>query len=236
MIDNQDISRLTGTVVVMAKRPAPGIVKTRLTSELSPIQAAGVHAAMLQCALSRVQAHLPGRCVLALDDPTGNTLEHSDPNLNVQIPPGWEILSQGQGDLGDRLDHVWRTIGEGQAVFFGVDSPDTPLDSLKGIWRALINADTTLGPVDDGGYWCLASRKYAPSLLSGIDWGTSDVYHQTTRAAEAAGLTLQSLPPWHDVDTPDDLSALMNRLCDADEPQLIRLLHRLRQTTQDRTR
>jgi len=226
----------TGTVVVMAKRPIPGLVKTRLTSKLSPIQAARVHAAMLECVLGRVQAHLPGRWILALEDASDTDLQHSNPGLNVQIPPGWEVIDQGQGDLGDRLDHVWRTIGQGQAVFFGVDSPDTPSDSLKAIWPALMHADAALGPVEDGGYWCLAARQYAPALLRNIDWGTSKVYHQTIQAAKAVGLTFQNLPAWHDVDSPSDLNALMHRLRDGHEPKLTGLLQRLNQTDQDRTR
>jgi uncharacterized protein len=238
---NHDQPIAAGTVVVMAKRPAPGRVKTRLTSELSPVQAAEVHAAMLESVLSRVQAYLPGRWVLALDDASDDDasnkdLQHADPSLSVQIPPGWEIIDQGRGGLGERLSYVWRKIGKGRAVFFGIDSPDTPAQALKSIWPALDRADAAVGPVDDGGYWCLAGRYFQPPLLTGIDWGSEAVYHQTREAAGKAHLRLLELPPWHDVDTPGDLHALQDRLGQADEPALTRLRQRLARITQDKTR
>lgn len=250
MINQNDSSSSTDAtpcVVVMAKRPIPGRVKTRLTADFSAFQAACVHAAMLDCVLSRLPTHLPGRLVLALDGGADPLRETSDPGLAFEIPPGFEVMDQGRGDLGDRLSHVWRAIcpggdpgenpgGGGQAVFFGVDSPDIPAQALKSVWPALDHADAAIGPVEDGGYWCLAARRYAPPLLTGIDWGTQAVYHQTHAAAEKAGLKLLDLTPWHDVDTPSDLHALRDRLEHADEPTLTRLSQRLTRITQDTTR
>ncbi len=180
--------------------------------------------------------HLPGRHILALCDTADHGLESTDPGLAVAVPPGWEVVDQGSGDLGMRLEHIWRTIGQGQAVFFGVDSPDIPPSALQTVWEALEQADAAIGPVGDGGYWCLTAKRYAPPLLTGIDWGTSAVYHQTHDAAREAGLTLRDLPPWHDVDTPDDLLALSERLTQAREPALTQLRSRLDPTVKDLTR
>ncbi len=230
-------------VVVMAKRPVPGRVKTRLTPDFSPLQAACVHAAMLECVLHRLLTHLPGRHVLAMDG--GITSDNpppqtTDPGLVFQIPPGFEVIDQGQGDLGDRLSHVWNAPdpgpARGQTAFFGVDSPDIPTQALKNLWPTLEPADAAIGPVDDGGYWCLAAKRPAPPLLSGIDWGTEAVYHQTHKAAQHAGLKLLDLTPWHDVDTPTDLLDLQHRLRHTNEPALIRLSKRLDRITQDTTR
>ena len=219
--------------VVMAKRPVPGRVKTRLIGELSDHHAACVHAAMLDCVLKRLSEVFPGHLVLALDGGTDDPLTHPDPDLAIQLPDDTKLIDQDQGNLGDRLGHVWRTIGGGPAVFFGVDSPDVPMDALKGIAHNLTLADAACGPVEDGGYWCLAARQHAPNLLAGIDWGTPAVYHQTRDAAEQAGLTLQELPAWHDVDDASDLTSLRDRLRDTREPALIRLAQRLQRITQD---
>lgn len=219
--------------VVMAKRPRPGRVKTRLIGELADDQAAHVHAAMLECVLVRLKSALPGRLILALDHEPDQPLTHKDPGLSVAVPAGVETIDQGMGDLGQRIGHVWRAVGAGPAVFFGVDSPDVPTTVLTTIYKSLVHADAAAGPVEDGGYWCLAARRYAPELLTGIDWGTSAVYHQTRQAARIAGLTLHELPAWHDVDTAEDLSALLIRLRDTREPALTRLTQRLDSITQD---
>jgi rSAM/selenodomain-associated transferase 1 len=219
--------------VVMAKRPVPGRVKTRLIGELTGLQVACVHAAMLECVLDRLRKTLTGRVVLALDGDIDKPLMGSDAGLSVAIPAGVEIIDQGTGDLGERIGHVWQTLGSGEAVFFGVDSPDVPTQVLTIIYDSLNNAHAAVGPVEDGGYWCLAARRNTPELLAGIDWGTSAVYHQTREAARNAGLTLRELPAWHDVDTAEDLSALLTRLRDAREPALTRLKQRLDKITQD---
>lgn len=221
-------------VVVMAKAAVPGRVKTRLTrgaasDRLSTEQAAGVHAAMFATVLQRLAQHVTdpaGRApalVLAMDAP-------------AQAPPaaGWEIVEQGQGGLGERLERVWQGCrdrhGTEAAVFFGVDSPDVPAEVLRQIGPALNDVQVAVGPVEDGGYWTLACGSFRPGLLRGIDWGTPAVYHQTSRAAEALGLTRAALPMWHDVDEPADLAGLRQRLAvlaEPREPALVELAERL---------
>jgi uncharacterized protein len=223
-------------VVVMAKQPIPGRVKTRLSPDYSPYQAACAHAAMLECVLGRLRMHLPGRHVLALDGGGEPPKPQTDPGLAFEIPAGYDVIDQGRGDLGGRLSHVWQAVGGGRAVFFGTDSPDIPAPALSNLWQALERADAAIGPVEDGGYWCLTARRHAPKLLTGIDWGTQAVYHQTHQAARMADMTLLDLAPWHDVDTPSDLHALLDRLGQTDEPTLTLLRQRLTRITQDTTR
>ncbi|MEM9884141.1 MAG: DUF2064 domain-containing protein [Planctomycetota bacterium] len=212
------------TAVVMAKAAVPGRVKTRLTrgdGALSADQAAGVHAAMLDTVLRRIGAWADRR-VLAMDHPApGNIPAAARDGQKV-----WRVTEQGDGDLGERLERVWRDI-PGGVVFFGVDSPDVPASSWSALEESLRTHDAAVGPVGDGGYWTLAARSRRVELVRGIDWGGAGVYDQTRRAAEAAGVTLAELPPWHDVDDPADLAALRRRLIDAEEPALIDLARRL---------
>ncbi len=226
----------TPAIVVMAKRPIPGRVKTRLTMEFTPYRAAQAHAAMLECVLDRLATHLPGRHYLALDSQTAAPDQAHDPTLEYELPATFQVVDQGTGNLGDRITHVWNALNQGPAVFFGVDSPDIPTQTLATLWDNLAPADAAIGPVDDGGYWCLAAKRLPPPLLAGIDWGTPAVYHQTHQAAKDAGLTLLDFAPWHDVDDPADLLALQYRIKQTNDPALTRLRRRLSRITQDTTR
>ncbi len=232
---------MDGYLVVMAKPPVPGRVKTRLIGPLTARQAAGVHAAMLECVLERLVEHIatPSRWqpVVAMDTPGLPAHGGSDNNSHLDdaltVPPGWEVIDQGDGDLGQRLAHVWQTLGAGPAVFFGVDSPDIPAVALRAVTEALTAAAVAIGPVEDGGYWALAGRRFEGCLLSGIDWGTGTVYHQTLSAAQRAGLAITELQTWHDVDTPEDLAQMRRRIWAATEPALQRLRYRLHELCED---
>lgn len=214
------------TIVVMAKPAVPGQVKTRLLDQLSAQQAAQVHAAMLGCVLRRAQAHIPVSgpvdFVVALDGRL-SAASPAEPAASWQAPTGWRQIDQGTGDLGQRLVHVWQALGCGPIVFLGVDSPDVPAEALGSIVPAMDQGDAAIGPVDDGGYWTLALRRWEPRIFQGIDWGTASVYHQTSEAAERAGLKLAVLTQWYDIDRPADLRALCRRIEKAQEPALVQL-------------
>lgn len=220
------------TIVVMAKPAIPGRVKTRLTEVFSPAQAAAVHAAMLRCVLERVRIHLPGRRVLAMADwqADGGEMGLADGVIAAARKAGWRVVDQGPGDLGRRLAHVWAAVDQGPIAFLGVDSPDVPAPVLSGLWDALAGAEVGIGPVDDGGYWVLAARRRIERLVEGIDWGTASVYDQTVKAAAGEGVVWRRLAGWHDVDHPEDLAMLLQRLRQASEPALVRLLEQLNET------
>ena len=197
------------TPVLMAKRPEAGQVKTRLTGPggYSPRIAAEVAEAMLRCIARRLEAASTG-LVLAVS-PAGCGDE-----LTAELGLGSvQIVEQGGGDLGQRLDRVWRAVGADRPVaFFGSDSPDVPDSAIAGIPAALAGRDVAVGPTHDGGYWTLAARQHLPQVLSAIDWGGATVYDQTRRRAADAGLVVRALPMWHDVDRPEDVEALRRRL------------------------
>lgn len=221
------------TVVVMAKAAVPGRVKTRLTrgaDALSPDQAAEIHDAMFSVVLQRLstvfhtQYGPSASLCLAMDDPG------AAPSASELCDM---IIPQGEGDLGERLDRVWQhcieQTGQEAVVFFGVDSPDVPTETLRSIGPALDEADVAVGPVSDGGYWTLAAGRYLPGLLVGIDWGTPTVYDQTCAAAQRLGTPVHRLASWHDVDEPGDLLELRRRLKSIDDPALRQFDERLNQ-------
>jgi len=203
MVENRPNLRL----VVMAKRPVPGAVKTRLSSTglVDPGRAAQLAGAMLRCFLDRIVDL--GEVIVAI---TGEDA------AEAVGPAPWEglpTMEQGAGSLGERIDRVWARLGSDRPVaFFGGDSPDVPADALAAIAPALDTHDVALGPSTDGGYWTLAASRHRPQLLRNIDWGGDCVYDLTCRHAMAAGLSVHRLPVWLDVDHPDDVHSLRRRL------------------------
>ncbi len=206
-----DHERVLGdvTAVLMAKRPEPGAVKTRLVGPggLDPEAAAQLSWAMLWCTARRLCAASP-RVILAVSpDGCGRELAEA---LDVQFA---QIVDQGAGDLGRRLERVWEVVGgKGRIAFFGVDAPDVPVTALREIPHALANHDLALGRTVDGGYWTLAAGGFHPEVIRGIDWGSDRVYDQTRQRAAEAGLEVCDLPRWYDVDQPSDVEALSRRL------------------------
>jgi len=226
----------TGHVVIMAKPAVPGLVKTRLIGALSPLQAAEVHLAMWQAVVERVTHAFADEDVelvvaLAVVEQTKQTQLGK---ALVDLPAGWRTIDQGKGNLGDRLDHVWRALGRGRILFLGVDSPDVPVDAMRSAWAGSSDGDeVAIGPVEDGGYWTLSCGSYQPALVQGIDWGSAKVYDQTWQTAVRSGLNARRLLSWHDVDDYADLQALRGRLADTREASLVALRQALNRICKD---
>ena len=229
------------TAVLMAKRPEPGVVKTRLVGSggLTQEAAAKLSWAMLRCTARRLCAASP-RVILAVSpDGCGGDLAEA---LGVEFA---QIVDQGAGDLGRRLERVWEVVsGEGRIAFFGVDTPDVPVTALREIPHALANHDLAVGSTVDGGYWTLAAGAFHPEVIRGIDWGSDRVYDQTRQRAAEAGLEVCALPRWYDVDQPSDVEALSRRLEErlgsslagsVDERALRRLAEQIRILTKSST-
>lgn len=196
------------TAVIMAKLPRPGQVMTRLAAPggVTAEIAAEIAWSSLRCVLVRLQRHWP---VVVAVTPDG-AAESMAPGLG-HAASGW--LDQGAGDLGRRIDHVWRQVGAGVPVaFFGMDSPDVPEGHLDALEAELGRHDAVVGPTFDGGYWTLATDRYRPALIDSIDWGSDSVYDQTCQRAREAGVRLGVLPAWHDIDHPQDVIDLRHRL------------------------
>ncbi|MCA9290838.1 MAG: DUF2064 domain-containing protein [Phycisphaerales bacterium] len=212
----------TVTAILVARRPEPGVGKSRLRNGPFDDEAvATIAMEMVRCTARRLAQQ--GRLVLAVTpDESGDAVREA---VGIDV----ETVAQGDGSLGDRLERVWRRVGTSTPVaFFGMDSPDVPVGHLAAIPGALEDAAAAIGPVGDGGYWTIAGRRLEASLFEGIPWGTSAVTARTRAAAADAGLSLQSLPPWHDVDHVSDLVSLRGRLAgmtgdDADARCLVRL-------------
>jgi rSAM/selenodomain-associated transferase 1 len=206
-------------IVVMAKAPIAGGVKTRLQPELTPKQAADVHRVFLRHVVNRLRGI--GEVIVCFDPP--------DAGSAMRTVVDAKFVPQCSGDLGARLASASRAISEDRILFLGVDSPDVPTSAIHLAVRRLDENDIVLGPCDDGGFWCLALRKTvdAGALLSSIEWSTGRELEQTLARARGMDYRAALADRWDDVDRPDDLRRLVSRLAKSDNEADMQLLREL---------
>ncbi|WRQ80078.1 DUF2064 domain-containing protein [Streptomyces sp. MUM 178J] len=187
--------RAAGTLLVIAKEPVPGRVKTRLTAEFSPREAAWLAEAALADTLETVRATPAARRILVLDGRPGDWL-----------PGGFEVVPQCPGGLDTRLAHAFGQCA-GPALLVGMDTPQITSALLaEGLETTARGA--CFGPAADGGFWALGLARPAPELLLGVPMSTTDTGAVQRARLVRAGLTVGELPVLRDVDTPHDARAV----------------------------
>jgi rSAM/selenodomain-associated transferase 1 len=196
-------------VCIFAKPFIAGHVKTRLTRALGPKRAADLAAAMFKD-VWRTASSCPGvRPILATVQPDISCAEDARSECPVQVSAE-EILLQGDGDLGTRLENIFRQAlaTAPAAIAVGADTPLLTTSHLQQTVQALATHDAVIGPCPDGGFYLLALRACPPALFSGLPWSTPETAYATKRRLETRGFLIQELDPLFDVDTPDDLVLL----------------------------
>jgi glycosyltransferase A (GT-A) superfamily protein (DUF2064 family) len=184
------------TLLVIAKQPVPGRVKTRLVPPCTYEQAAALAAAALADTLHAVLSAPAARRVLVLDGEPGPWL-----------PPGFDVVPQCGGPLDERLAAAFAGVS-GPALLIGMDTPQVTPALLTVDWQA---ADAFFGPAADGGFWALGLRTPDPALLRGVPMSTSVTGAVQRARLVAAGLRVADLPRLRDVDTAADALAVARR-------------------------
>ncbi|MEO3789422.1 TIGR04282 family arsenosugar biosynthesis glycosyltransferase [Nonomuraea sp. B10E15] len=183
-------------IVVIAKEPVPGKVKTRLVPPLTSEEAAAVAGAALEDTLRAVARAPAVRRVLALDGAPGTWL-----------PSGFTVLPQRGGGLDERLaaafEDAYRLLPV-PVVLIGMDTPQITPDLLAEAVALLDGRDAVFGPANDGGFWLLGLRDPDPALLLGVPMSEPDTGEVQLRRMEEAGMSVASLPCLTDVDTMAD--------------------------------
>jgi len=191
--------------VVIAKEPQGGFAKTRLRPLLGLDGAAAIAEAMLLDTLEAVASAAratSARLVLFHDSPDGQA------RMRERRGSGpFELLAQPPGTLGQRLDHVTRTLlaeGCDAVVVVAADAPHLARAAADVL--PAVGGEVVLGPCADGGYWAVGLDEPAP--IFDLPMGGDDVLAATVRCARDAGRAVRLLEPRLDVDTPGDLAAL----------------------------
>jgi len=197
---------MTRSLVVMAKRPAAGATKTRLTPPLTSEQAANLYACLLLDAL-QIARSIPD-IVRYIAFPPADGQDYF-----LRLAPDFAPMPQIGAGLGDRLAYVIEEITRrdgGPVVAMSSDSPTLPAAYVAQAFDVLAQdeADVVLGPCDDGGYYLIGLVRLQPHLLAEVPMSTPHVLRDTLALAATAGLRAVLLPPWYDVDVADDLRRL----------------------------
>ena len=189
-------------LIVFAKKPIPGEVKTRLQPDYSPDQAAEIAAFLIRATLELAVSVWPGDIVLYVWPDTDHPLLHE---LEREFQVRLEL--QAHGDLGAKMWSALRDgIGRhGCAAILGCDVPHCGWDVIDQANDLLARGRNVLGPTEDGGYYFIGVQEARPELFENIPWGSNQVLETTLARAEAAGMAFDFLKKLRDIDTADDL-------------------------------
>jgi uncharacterized protein len=184
-------------LLVIAKAPVPGRVKTRLSPPCTPEQAAALAEAALSDTLEAVAAaRRAERRVLVLDGEPGGW-----------VPDGFDVVPQRGAGLAERLAAAFEDAGA-PAFLVGMDTPQLTPALLDAGLAVLDAADAAFGAAFDGGYWGIGLRHADPAVFRDVPMSARDTGAiQRARLAEL-GLRTALLPPLRDVDTIADARAV----------------------------
>lgn len=218
---SQNFDRIA--LVIFAKAPVPGQVKTRLCPPLTPDEAATLHGSFVLDTLERTKT-----ATIRLQLPIDRYLACAPSSSLVffkimEERQGVKLIDQEGEDLGIRMHRAFETMfakGYRRALIIGTDVPSLPFDYYKQAVDLLETHDVVLGPARDGGYYLIGLKKSSGGLFEHIPWSTDQVLAVTREKAKVLGLSTGWLPEWRDVDSIDDLQALIEASAhDAKKPK-----------------
>ncbi len=188
-------------LIVFAKVPEAGRVKTRLSPPLSPEAAAALYEAMLRDALAQYAGL--GATVRLYLSPSEKSLPAD------LVPPGVSVHMQQGADLGARMQRAFLETflsGVERAVIIGTDHPSLPSVFVEQAFQSIeAPRSIVIGPSDDGGYYLLGMHDFCPALFSGMTYSHGSVFAETLARAGEQEAEVTILPTWYDV---DDAAAL----------------------------
>ncbi|NOQ46277.1 MAG: DUF2064 domain-containing protein [Desulfobulbaceae bacterium] len=196
-------------LIVFARYPQAGLVKTRMIPALGEEGAAELHRQLVERLMQQLQPVIAQQKLQLNLHYTGGSKEQMKQWLGSDI-----IFFPQQGnDLGERMIHALKSAqkqGTAHTIMVGSDCPAVDADIITQAHEQLLHHDLVLGPAVDGGYYLIGinSRIQASKqkqLFTTIAWGTADVFSQTLEKAQNAGLACFILPTLHDIDRPEDL-------------------------------
>jgi len=192
-------------LLVFAKTPKPGKVKTRLLAAVSADVAAALHAACIEDTLRLARKM---RVCDVFVFAAGGTSYFLRLVKKQGSGARMQVLPQRGTDLGARMENALRkcfAMGYRKVVVIGTDTPWMGVERVRRAFAVLKEKDVVIGPAEDGGYYLLGMRKMVAEIFRGIPWSTERVLELTVRAVADAKLSKKLLRRDFDLDRPEDL-------------------------------
>lgn len=192
-------------IVIMAKAPVIGKVKTRLQPTISPEQSAELAAAFLLDSEHKAK-NACDKTILAFAPFEKRT------ELLKLLKHEHVLIEQKGADLGEKMFHAFEFAfaqGSDAVVMLGTDSPTLPADFIEQAFEFLeTNSDVVLGKTEDGGFYLIGLRILRKEIFESVQWSSAKAFEQVRRNVMNLDLHLREVPSWYDVDTPADLEKL----------------------------
>jgi rSAM/selenodomain-associated transferase 1 len=184
-------------LVIMAKAPVAGRVKTRLIREIGVAEATRFARVALRTTLGRFGLQPFWQTILAVT-PDAATASHV-------WPRGLHVIGQSAGDLGTRMQRPMRDFPPGPVCVIGSDIPDITVADIRRAFRLLGSRDVVFGPAKDGGFWLVGMQRLGrlPKPYRGVRWSQSDTLARVLENLNAEKIGFTSMH--RDVDTASDL-------------------------------
>jgi rSAM/selenodomain-associated transferase 1 len=208
---NETVAGSSGSdrvLVIMAKAPRPGAVKTRLTPGLSPEAVTSFYCCLLDDTLALARSLGDVEVAIMCPQTDVNELARLAGKDVSVVPQQGEGLAAGLISVFAHFagDHPRRTIA------FNSDSPHLPRSILEGAFETLATHDVVVGPTDDGGYYLVGAKASHPALFARDGMGTSSALERLLSRARALELSVGFSDPFYDIDVAEDLTRLAAEL------------------------
>jgi rSAM/selenodomain-associated transferase 1 len=195
-------------LVIMAKAPRPGVVKTRLAPTLSPTAVTAFYCCLLDDTLALARSLSAVEVAIMCPD--------SDVNELAQLAGGeMSVVAQKGEGLAAGLTSVFEHFAEGhkrRVIAFNSDSPHLPRPVLDDAFEMLAAHDVVVGPTHDGGYYLVGAKVSHPALFAGDGMGTTSALERFLSRARTLELSVGFADPFYDIDVADDLTRLAEEL------------------------
>jgi rSAM/selenodomain-associated transferase 1 len=191
-------------LVVMAKAPRPGLVKTRLAQSLPLPAVIELYRCLLDDTVALAKS-LDGVDV-SIMCPASDVED-----LSRATSDGIRIVAQMGDGLAAGLTSVFAHFteaGRGRIIAFNSDSPHLPASVVESAFATLATCDVVVGPTHDGGYYLVGAKASHPGLFTGDGLGTTNAFDALLARARALGLSVRLTDPFYDIDVVGDLKQL----------------------------
>ena len=191
-------------LIVFARAPERGRVKTRLAAELGAEEALSVYCRLAERVVAAVRAGGSYSVTVAY------TPRGAEPLMRRWLGTSVALRPQSGGDLGERMATAVAdafSAGAERVVLTGTDCPDVTADVVEEAFTRLDAADVVVGPASDGGYYLIGMSRAHRALFDGVPWSSVDTLRATLDRARASGLSVALLDERRDIDTAEDWRA-----------------------------